>query len=219
MKRILLLATLVLGALQVNAQDMRVGLQFSPTLSTIRTADDYQNKSSKISYSWGLRVERKFDDKNFSFLGGVDITRKGGTLDFNGIDEEGNEDGTKYSGDYVAQYIEIPLAAKMFTRQIGLFSYWFNLGLVPSVKIGEKSTLTETTQKKVVKSQNEKLHQPLGLGLLVGGGIQYEITEGTDATLGLLFNNGFTNMTRNHAGYGNRGAGFNYFALQMGILF
>lgn len=211
MKQILLITSVILLGLNLKAQDLRVGLQFSPTISSVRSMDDYVTKSSKIKYSWGVRVEQTFEGKNFSFIGGADITTKGGSLTYDGLDS------VQYKGDYNARYLEIPLAVKMRTRQIGLFSYWFNIGLVPGIKIAEKSTIN-ISEEEILKSKVEKLHSPVNLSLLVGAGLQYEITEGTDATFGIIFNNGFTDMTRNHPSFDGN-AGFNYFALQLGILF
>ncbi|MGB0999585.1 MAG: hypothetical protein ACPGVE_04515, partial [Flavobacteriales bacterium] len=123
MKKTILLLILVLAALQadVQAQDVRIGIHASPNISMIKTKIDFDSRSSKLKFNWGVRAERKSAGRNFSYFGGIDLSSKGGKLTFDGA-----------VWDINGKYIEIPMGVKMATRPIGEFGYWFNVGLVPN---------------------------------------------------------------------------------------
>ncbi len=195
-------------------QEYRIGLHFSPNTTWAKVVEDYQDKSSKVQYSWGVRMEHNFSDRNYGYLAGVDLSKKGAKVSVK------SKDGNVYDLNYSAQYIEIPLAIKMTTRPIGQFSYWFNIGLVPNLKLSEDVSIDSDVVDYAFDDSKNYLSS-FNLGLLVGGGIQYELTEGTDLIGGLQFNNGFTNNVNDDeipGGYSSR-ISFNSIGLFIGVLF
>lgn len=195
-------------------QEYRVGLHFSPNITWAKVKENYEDKSSKAQYSWGIRMEHNFSDRNYGYFGGVDLTQKGAKVEIKGEGEQ------IYDMNYSAQYIEIPLAIKMTTRPIGQFSYWFNIGLVPNIKLSEDVSI-ESDNINYEFDNSANYLSSFNMSLLVGGGIQYEITEGTDLIGGLQFNNGFTNNVNKDklpGGYSSN-MSFNSLGLFVGVLF
>lgn len=122
--------------------------------------------------------------------------------------------------NFSGQYLEIPLAIKMTTRPIGQFSYWANIGLVPNIKLSEDVEISSDHVDYAFDDSKNYLSS-FNMGLVVGGGIQYELTEGTDLIGGIQFNNGFTNNINDDElpGPYSSGIRFNSFGLFIGVLF
>ena len=205
MKKTILSLILILGFVNTDlqAQDIRIGIHASPNISMIRTNMDFDSRSSKLKFNWGVRAERKSIDRNFSYFAGIDLSSKGGKLEVDGIDFDIN-----------GKYIEIPMGIKMATRPIGEFSYWLNVGLVPNFKISEDVTLNSNVADPGI---TDDYLSSLNASLLLGLGIQYELTEGTDLMGGIQFNNGFTNNIDN--GSSDDKLSFNTLGLFIGVLF
>lgn len=209
MKKILSIGLFLLVTTISFGQDIRVGLQISPNTTWAKVTKDYENKSAKLQFSWGVRAEKNFTDRNFSLFGGIDLTSKGAKVEIK------HETNGNYKMNYSGQYLEIPIGIKMQTRPIGELSYWFNIGLVPNFNLSEDVTITLDGED--IKVSDDQL-TVLNMSLLVGAGVQYELTEGTDLVGGIQFNNGFTNNTQNIPDYDSR-ISFNSIGLFIGVLF
>lgn len=214
MKKILSIGLFLFMVTLTFGQEYRVGLHFSPNTTWAKVVKDYEDKSSKVQYSWGVRMERNFSDRNYGYFGGVDLSKKGAKVEVKA------KDGNVYKMNYSAQYLEIPLALKMTTRPIGQFSYWFNIGLVPNLKLSEDVSIDSDNIDYAFDDSKNYLSS-FNMSLLVGGGIQYELTEGTDLLGGIQFNNGFTNNVNDDeipGDYSSR-ISFNSFGLFIAVLF
>lgn len=215
MKKILSIGLFLFIASYTFGQDIRIGLHFSPNTTWAKVTEDYENKSAKVKYSWGIRAERNFTDRNFSLFGGIDLTSKGAKLEIkkeNGTSGDANTYDINYSG----QYIEIPLGIKLQTREIGELSYWFNIGLIPNINISEDVSITTNVENPDIDDNQLTI---FNMSLLVGAGVQYELTEGTDLVGGIQFNNGFTNNSQNLPEDYDSRVSFNSLGLYIGVLF
>ncbi len=201
---------MISGLFSANAQDVRVGMQMSPTISFVSTDGDYLDKVNRIKFSWGFVTLFNTEGRNYSVMTGVDITTKGAKFSYE--DGEGNEYEVKYN----TQHLEIPLAIRMHTREIGYFSYWLKAGLAPSIELKEKVDFHLNDEPYEIKGDN--FSKNFGLNLLLGIGTQYEISEETDLFFGLGYNNGLLNSFTKLEGYKEDGF-FSHFALQAGVLF
>jgi hypothetical protein len=123
---------------------------------------------------------------------------------------------------YRNQYVGIPLTIKFKTNELGYLTYWGQLGIEPSVLI---RTLLRTTGdfsqlggEYVDKTQPDLLNPnrkgdgddgnafprtdfddnvtPIRLGLVVGAGAEYSLGGNTSVFLGLRYNNGLTDLSR-----------------------
>lgn len=214
MKKILSISLFLFTVTMALAQEYRIGLHFSPNTTWVNVVEGFEDKSAKVQYSWGVRMERNFEDRNYGYFGGLDLTKKGAKVDIKG------KDGNVYSMNYSAQYLEVPLAIKMTTRPIGQFSYWVNIGLVPNLKLSEDVSIDSDNIDYTFDDSKNYLSS-FNMGLVVGGGVQYELAEGTDLIGGIQFNNGFTNNINDDelpGDYSSR-ISFNSFGLFIGVLF
>ncbi len=208
MKKIIVLMLLMYTT--SNAQDIRVGMQMSPTISYISSDGDYSDKVNRIKFSWGFVTTIKVEDRNYSWMTGIDVTTKGSKFSFS--DNEGNP----IEATFNTQHLEIPLAIRMHTREIGYFSYWLKAGLAPSIELKEKVDFRKNELPYEMAGDNHS--EDFGLNLILGIGTQYEISEETDLFFGLGYNNGLLNSFEKLEGYKDDGF-FNHFALQAGVLF
>ena len=61
--------------------------------------------------------------------------------------------------------------------------------------------------------------QPINLGMQIGAGVEIPFSSSNSLVAGLLFNNGFIDVTKNNS-WGNDGRiNLNNFALKLGIFF
>jgi hypothetical protein len=107
-----------------------------------------------------------------------------------------------------ANYINIPIALKMKTKEIGYLTYFGQFGA--NIGINTKSRATDEAFKLNTTSStttytaatNEKLEMTEGsqlmrLGLQIGGGAEYNFSGSTSLLLGITYNHYFTNALRN----------------------
>lgn len=190
------------------AQGFRLGLRIQPSLAWMKP--DFTNASSggtKVGFAYGIGADYYFAE-NYAITSGVDITYKGGIIKYPSYDTRVN-----------LQYIEIPVALKMRTSQIGKLHYVGQFGLGLGFKIGADADIITNGNTTNVKFTDET--NPINLSLVIGGGIEYPISGKTALTAGLLFNNGFTDVLSNkNAPSGtDPKATVNSLALSLGILF
>jgi opacity protein-like surface antigen len=104
---------------------------------------------------------------------------------------------------YLIQYVEIPLAFRMRTRDFGYVRYFID---IPEIKFGigvkkrgdvEASSLT--LEKEVFNKDINTFNVWWGLG----GGLEYDVSENTTLTAGLHFLQSFFDITDNKATDGN----------------
>ncbi|MFT5600697.1 MAG: opacity protein-like surface antigen [Flavobacteriales bacterium] len=108
-----------------------------------------------------------------------------------------------------ANYINIPVALKMKTKEIGYLTYFGQFGA--NIGVNTKSRATDDAFLRTQNADssyaftslvNEKLEmtngtQILRLGLQIGGGAEYNFSGSTSLLLGITYNHYFTNALRN----------------------
>ncbi len=210
MKKLIVSILMVCAVITAKAQDIRVGMQMSPTISYLSSDGDYMDKVNRIKFSWGFVTVYHQEGRNFSWMSGLDITFRGANLEY--IDAEDNIIEAKFN----TQHLEIPLSIKMHTREIGYFSYWLKAGVAPSIELKEKVEFTKNGLDYDLEKDGHI--ENMGMNLILGVGTQYEISEGTDLFFGLAYSNGMFDSFKDLEGYSDAGY-FNHFALQVGVLF
>ena len=233
MKKIIIatLALLILWPFgKAQAQDeekpFRIGLHASPSISWANPdLQEYENKGARLGFSYGLLAE--FDmANNYSLSTGLDISYFGGKLGYkdslNKYQLSSNETVGDITSTYKLQYLQIPLMIKMSTNEIGYFTYFANIGLGTSIRLGasvEDKHNENGRQKKI-----EDLSGDIALlkeSLIIGVGTEYAL--GNDITIvgSVNFNNGFTTtIKRDNIQLEKQGNAIaNYVELKLGLLF
>ncbi|PJA06236.1 MAG: hypothetical protein COX70_09910 [Flavobacteriales bacterium CG_4_10_14_0_2_um_filter_32_8] len=178
----------------------RFGLQFSPNIAWFKSnTTGYKNERMNIGFSYGLSFEY-FMTQNYMISTGIIMLNSGGELSYK---------GTIYSyqadiiSSYDLSYVEIPLVLKLRTNEIGYLTYFGQFGLKTGLFYGSKVEHSYTyndLQSPIPLSYSKKINNVSGdinfinVYLVLGGGIEYNISGNTILMLGLTFNNGFVNQ-------------------------
>ncbi|MBK9731807.1 MAG: outer membrane beta-barrel protein [Chitinophagaceae bacterium] len=229
MKKIFLLLFSCLSFFQASSQGtqqdsgLRFGLTLSPQLSWLSANDKgLEGNGSYAGFSYGLLMDVLIPT-NYAFATGVLISYEGGKLTytdstkFNSFPDRIYPAGT--SVDYTIQYIEIPLSMKLRTNQIGYITYFGQFGLQGGIAIRSRANIaTLNGSMEEAKVDFGKDVTPGNLGLLLGGGIEYQVSGKTALLAGLQFHNGFIDATDNPKDYKTVST-LAHFRLQLGIYF
>ncbi|CAG5085743.1 PorT family protein [Parvicella tangerina] len=209
----------------------------------------FQSGGVGVGYHWGLQLEFRLN-KTLSFVSGLSLTTNSLKLNYTGAssadtvlyildrDENfvdfGSDTSTVFSNmlestnnvywlkqrAIKANYVNIPIALKMKTKEIGYFTYFGQFGLNVGIRTGAKTN--DVVQKitfdedSLVSTNSfygantnintedidlEKLDvtsgvQPVRLGLRIGGGAEYNFSGSTSMYFEVNYNHYFTNGLR-----------------------
>lgn len=178
------------------SQDLRFGFTVTPTFgfASVEPSNDSQldgisyteDTESKTGFAYGILLDYDFNGEDRYFL------HSGLTLHHTGFDMVYETQSGTVNSEINVDYLEIPVTLKLKTKDIGYLRYYGQFGLNNGFKVGDK-----------VKSGNQPDFEDIStinVGLNMGGGIEYTISDETDAVAGLYYNNGFSNVADNSAG-------------------
>ena len=208
---------------QTKDSGVRFGLSLSPQVSWLSAGDNgIQGNGSYFGFSYGLLVDVLIPT-NYAFATGLLISYDGGKLTyldstkFNSFPNSTYPAGTNV--DYRIQYIEIPLSMKLRTNQIGYMTYFGQFGLQGGIAIRSRADIDALDdQLDVAKADFGKDITPANLGLLLGAGLEYELSGNTALMASLQFVNGFIDVTDNPKDFKKKST-LNHFRLQLGVYF
>lgn len=207
---ILAIALLLCCNLQAQQQDIRFGIQLSPTFGWMNTNEKLINSNgTNLGLKLGMLGEVYFRE-NYAFSTGIGFFfNAGGTLFYeenidtlavwSEVDLPDNNNvfpggtGLKYS----LQYVEIPFGLKLRTREFGYIRYY----LQPELTLGfrtqargqvENVSRIDPGEKYDIKSATNLFNFSWG----IGGGIEYSISENTALLGGIAFQSGFADVTK-----------------------
>jgi opacity protein-like surface antigen len=191
-----------------------------------------------LGYHWGLQLEFKLN-KTLSFVSGLSLTTNTMQLNYNSatsadtvlyiLDKDeafvpfGGDSASIYSSllntnnnaywlkdrKIKANYVNIPIALKMKTKEIGYLTYFGMFGANIGIKTGAKTndmvqelnvdtlgvfTFDESLEKS--KLDITKGVQPVRVGLKIGFGAEYNISGSTSLYGELNYNHYFINALR-----------------------
>ncbi len=199
-----------------SLDNLRFGFQASPTFSWMNTNDNKINNNGSfpgvLGIKLGMRGEYLFTPNgSYALTSGIGFGfSQGGTLlheiggnfwseaelsdtKFNtGIKPLPNQVNLKYN----LQYLEIPLGLKMRTTDFGYFRYFveipvFTLGFLTQAR-GAIEGVGVATEKENVRGATNFFNLSWGLG----GGVEYSISEKTALVMGLYYQQGFLDVTK-----------------------
>ena len=224
-----------------EARKFRLGLHFSPSLSWLSVnSSGYSSDGSKIGFSYGLSTEF-YLAKNYLFSTGVTLNSIGGKIKYEGVyDVNGVLFPSEIKQSIKINYVDIPLTLKLKTNQIGYISYYGNFGVNLGLRYQSKSDFEYLDFDNIKKSDVNTSSDIkfMNINLVVGGGIEYNLSGNTNIMMGLTYNNGFVNVldakthvldangkaTINNEGKAEKSdksasANINFFTLNLGVYF
>jgi hypothetical protein len=202
MKKNLLFAFILLTASPVFSQQ-RPSLSFSasPSINWL-SSDERGIESNKVrlGIDYGLNADFYFDDESkYAFATGLLIGHTGGNLTYN----HPNSEGVSFAGEefpsgttfqYHLRYIEIPLAVKLKTSEFRRWEYWGQFGFSSFINIMAKGSSSNGTLDK--DGINDEVNL-FNLALNIGIGSNFDLGGNNAITMGIIYKNGFLDVTSN----------------------
>lgn len=206
---LLLIAGFTAVQSQATQGDLRFGFQLSPTFSSMNTNNNQINgDGTNLGLKLGLMTEYYFRD-NYSFSTGLNFhLNAGGTLFYENTFElvdiwndgiEGVSDTSFVGGasfKYNLQYVEIPVAMTLRTREFGYLRYFvrpaFNIGILTQARGNVKNApYVDAEESFDIGSAVNGVN--LGWGL--SAGVEYTVSSNTTLIGGIGFQSGFADIT------------------------
>ncbi len=207
---------------EVNeAKNLRFGLKGSLSIDWLSPSNKkkFVSNGSGLGYSWGAQVEYRLS-KTVSFVSGVGIQTSVGKIGFFEAsskdsvfyilnrDEEFQDFTAENLSDslnstfwlknrrYKINYVNIPIAFKMKTKEIGYFKYYGTFGLNLGIKT--KAIVEDEVEFGNSTPTNTDLDLNTGAsfartGLIFGGGAEYNLSGSTSLFFDLTYNYFFSN--------------------------
>jgi len=205
---------------QISAQEKKValGLGISPTLNWMKTKSEHlSSDGTKIGFKYGLMADINFGE-NYALATGIFINNYGGKYKSG----EGDTLLNELSVDHKIQSVAIPLTLRMRTKEIGYLKYYGQFGFSPQIIINSSADVTDGLTGETVEDKNMKDRvASFDLALVVGIGIEYNLSGTTNFIIGVSYHNGFIDMLKGTS-YDKdieKNASTNQIALNLGVLF
>lgn len=221
---------------QKSTKDIRIGFLLEPSINWLHPVENgVKNDGSKFGISYGFMIDYEFS-KNYFISSGLQVSASGGNLSYTG-----NIWPDKHVGYFAAdstpnvastanyklaiQYLQLPFTLKLRSDEKNKFAYWGSFGAFLAVPLkarlnAQSNFAVNGTANYAVDNENiiGKV-QPINIGMQIGVGVEYAITTKNTLVAGLLFNNGFIDVTKN-GNWGDDGRiNLNNFALKLGMFF
>jgi len=174
-----------------NFKRVRLGFKIAPAVVWMKanSANVHPN-GSKLGFSYGLMLDYNFS-RNYALATGVEVVYRGGKLE---VDETDGIPST-FPVTYNLQYIQVPLALKMKTNEIGYMRYFGVLGFENGFNIRARGTNVSDYKpsdgdKDDVRSQIAMYN----LTLHFQAGLEYAMSQDLSLLVSLYFSNGFLDV-------------------------
>lgn len=201
----------------------KFGFRVAPNIGWLKPdAKSYENDGVVFGFSWGFISEFPFEE-NYYLSSGFNIIFNNGKLKY--PHKLNDSTGTLYRR-YNLKYLELPVVMRLRAPDISGFTFYAQLGFGGSIRLDAKAEdkFIPIDGGIVKRFEKDKISEEINFlraSLILGGGVEYEIGQ-SKLMLGLLFNNGFTNVLKGnntmdasieHAGKSN------FIELNIGFLF
>ncbi|MCC6690125.1 MAG: outer membrane beta-barrel protein [Bacteroidia bacterium] len=177
-------------------KNIHFGLKAVPSVYWLTSADDStKNGGSLFGFSYGAMLEFGLTD-NYYIVTGLDVVAAGAKT---------KKDVT--AGSFTAsstttshiQYLQLPVFLKMKTNEIGMIKYFGQFGLGTGIALSTKNSWTTTIGTVTTSGSDTKKDNlfPIRESLLIGAGLEYNLSGNTSLVGFVTFDNGFTNLLKN----------------------
>jgi len=208
-RKIFVAAALMLATIESFGQtSVQFGLTANPMLSWMKgEASEIEKGKMRGGFEFGLISDIEFTD-NYILATGITMTIAGGNVDYTDslLMRLYKNDTARFAGTtnvtFKKNYINIPLAFKMRTDEIGKLRYYGSIGVVPAFRFKGRVDVSNNGKQiydndNIVKKKDETdglfLSNVFNLSLHVEGGIEFPFSDKTALVAGLFYRNGFVN--------------------------
>ncbi len=214
------------GRARYEEPKFRMGLHLLPSIAWLDARDGSTVSDGSIGrFGFGFTADIMFAD-NYAIGTGVNVFRNGGKLTtierLTGDPLDPANDTTQFvvqrERTLTQHWVELPVSFKFRTREIGHITYWgqFGLGLGLNLRataddrvqyrfrndplVITGSTWVEDLETGEIEYQDVPVEDQVALmraAMIVGLGIEYNLSGKTALLLGATFNNGLFNVANN----------------------
>jgi hypothetical protein len=222
----------------------KFGLKGSLNLNWVKAnSKNIEKDGISMGYSYGIMGDFNFA-KSYAFSTEFLITQIKANFSFvNPMSETSdiNMDSSttifpSVSAQFNLKYIQLPLSLKFKTKEIGSITYWAQFGFAPSFLIGAKGDYVgaepseDYSKLDINDAENDKYHLIntkdskefddkvflIRVPLIIGAGIEYNLSGTTSLYTGLRIDNGFSNTFVKDK---NTKALTNFVSINLGLFF
>ena len=184
---------------QKDVPTFRLGLHFSPNIAWLNlNTTGYSSNGGRIGFAYGLSTEF-YLAKNYLLSTGFSINNVGGKLQYESVYENnGVLAPSEVKQTININYVDIPLTLKLKTNEIGYITYFGNFGFNTGVKYNSKTDIEYVNFKSIKQTDvaNTDNVSLININLIVGAGLEYNISGNTNLAVGVTFHNGFTDIIK-----------------------
>ena len=225
MKQYLLVAAVALFAVSASAQDFqkyKIAFKINPNIGWMTPQNNNMEATgSSARFGFGIATDILFTE-NYAIGTGLNIDNMGGQLTY--LTQKTEFSGQPEESIYIVEkertfnlkYVELPLTLKMRTNEIGYMTYWGQFGLGLGVNWRANADDTDNymrifddvsggwdgTDKADFTEENIEISDDINIlraSLIIGAGLEYNLSGSTSLVAGLTYNNGFTNIFQRDA--------------------
>lgn len=223
MKKIIAVVLVLLSVGTISAQEgsgvsfkkHRLGVKIAPGLSYFNVGKlGQENSGVSYTFGYGLQYEYGFSD-NFSISTGLLMNSFRGNVSYNDslyfVFEKSvsgqtiKDTASQILGrKYTFKSVDIPLALKLKTPEIGYLTYFAEFGTTLSIIYDSYSSknnviLNEGDTESELTGDSEKINSNGEVNLFkgslnIGVGVEYNLVGNTSLLVGLNWNSAFTNI-------------------------
>jgi len=214
------------GRVRYSEPKFRMGLHLLPSVAWMDVRDAHSSsEGAVVRFGFGFTADIMFAD-NYAVGTGLNVFRNGGKVAYfdrvTGDPEDAANDSTMFqvrrARTLTQHWVEVPISFKFRTRQIGHITYWgqFGLGLGLNLRSTAHDEVDYLYRQMVPGTAEEPWSVESSIGvvsyadvpvedevalmraaMIVGLGIEYNLSGKTALLLGATFNNGLFNVASN----------------------
>ncbi len=217
MKKLTVIFILFIFLLKAYGEGVRFGVFVDPQLCwLVPDVKNIDNDGARLSIKGGLIVDFFFAE-NYAFTTGLSISNAGGNLYYNDsltltVHNTKEHFAPETTVNYKLQYLSVPLGLKFKTKQIGYFTFFAKLGLLPEINIKARADDSGNQLDDDNISDESGL---INMSYYFGGGMEYSLGGNTALFTGINYHNGFIDVLKSKDSKEIQSV----FSLSLGIMF
>lgn len=173
-----------------SSPSMMFGLKFCPSFNWLSIdRAGYSSDGGYLGYVFGVMTDFRITD-NYYFATGIEASQRGGKYKYDGIPGLGSDSAIRKVTQRL-QYLDIPVALKLKTNEIGYSKYYGSFGVIPGFLIKANNDIDYNSNMYVgsKKSSNMSDFGFFNFGFLVGLGMEYKFSGNSAINVGLNYQN------------------------------
>ncbi len=232
---VIALAVATISFSQKRNKDIRIGFLLEPNISWFHPAENgIKNDGSKVGINYGLMIDYEFND-NYILTTGLQISHVGGKLSYTGnswtdkhvgyISADNSSVNNTANYNIGLQYLQIPFAIKLLSDNKSKTNFWGSFGGFLAIPLKARADVQTNFAVGGVNNYSKDNDnvigniQPINIGMQIGAGIETPISDKNILVMGLIFNNGFIDATRNGSWGDDGRINLNNISLKLGVFF